>query len=114
MFSIAISYTDSRGKDKVKAFASNADTKHEALGEVFMIMTKTLVGDFVVKGWDITAGMDDVLAAIEVDVRAGKKIAAIKTHREMTGASLRESKAFVDSHYYDWPKDIDNDILAGR
>ncbi len=104
MFSIAISYTDSRGNDKVKAFMVSAASKHEALGEAFMTMTKVIVGDFVVKGWDIASDMGTLLDAIEDDVRAGKKIAAIKTHREMTGASLRESKDFVDAHYYDWPK----------
>lgn len=104
MFAIAVSYTDSRGNDKVRAFASIADSKHEALGAAFMTMTKTIVGDFVVKGWDITAGVEDLLAAIEPDIRAGKKIAAIKIHRALTGATLRESKDFVDAHYYDWPK----------
>ena len=105
MFSIAISYTDSRGNDKVKAFNFNAATKHEALGEAFMTMTRVVMGDFVVKGWDIAADMGSLLDAIEEDCRAGKKIAAIKTHRAMTGAGLQESKAFVDDHYYDWPHD---------
>jgi len=104
MYSIAVSYTDSRGNDKVRAFTSTAASKHEALGEAFMSMTKVIVGDFVVKAWDIADDVDSLLDAIEENVRAGKKIAAIKIHREMTGASLRESKDFVDAHYYDWPK----------
>ena len=109
MFSIAISYTDSRGNDKVKAFTSTADTKHEALGEVFMLMTKVIVGDFVVKAWDIADDEEALLAAIEPEVRAERKIAAIKIHRSMTGLGLKESKAFVDAHYYDWPKNDELD-----
>jgi len=104
MYSVAVSYTDSRGNDKVRAFTSTAGSKHEALGEAFMLMTKVIIGDFVVKAWDIANDVAAILDAIEANVRAGKKIAAIKIHREMTGASLRESKDFVDSHYYDWPK----------
>jgi len=106
MFSIAISYTDSRGSDKVKAFMINAAMPHEALGEAFMTMSRVIMGDFVVKGWDIASDMGSLLDAIEDDCRAGKKIAAIKTHRAMTGLGLKESKAFVDDHYYDWPKDF--------
>ena len=114
IYSIAISYTDSRGADKVKAFSAAAHSKHEALGDVFMTMTKVIVGDFVVKAWDIANDVDSLLDAIEDDVRAGKKIAAIKTHRAMTGLGLKESKAFVDAHYYDWPKDADRDEIASR
>jgi hypothetical protein len=106
MFAIAISYTDSRGNDKVRAFASNAGSKHEALGEVFMTMTKVIIGDFVVKAWDIADDEVALLAAIEEEVRAGKKIAAIKTLRALTGSTLKEAKVFVDDHYYDWPKDV--------
>ena len=114
MFSIAISYTDSRGNDKVKAFMITAETKHEALGEAFMTMTNVIVGDFVVKAWDIASDLGSLLDAIEDDCRAEKKIAAIKTHRAMTGLGLKESKAFVDAHYYDWPKNVDNEVVAGR
>jgi ribosomal protein L7/L12 len=40
----------------------------------------------------VPAGMDEVLALLE----AGKKIAAIKRYRELTGAGLREAKDAVD------------------
>ena len=96
MFSIAISYTDSRGNDKVKAFTSMAATKHEALGEVFMSMTTSVMGDFVVNGWDIADDESTLIEVIKPALSNGRFIEAIKDLRAHTGWGLKESKAFVD------------------
>jgi ribosomal protein L7/L12 len=104
MFAIAISITDSRGNDKVKAFMSNARTETEALGEAFIQLSK-LGEAFIVLGWDIAPDEESLLNAIEMHVRAGQKIPAIKALREIKKYGLREAKEFVDAHWYDWPKD---------
>jgi hypothetical protein len=100
MFAIAVSYTDSRGNDKVKAYMESGDSKHEALGKVFMTMTRTIVGDFVLKGWDIAPDEDSLVAVIRPELEAGRFIAAIKALRAHTGWGLKESKAFCDRYRY--------------
>jgi len=102
MYSIAISYTDSRGNDKLKAYTSLAATKHEALGEVFMSMTKNIVGDFVVKAWDIADDEDTLIAVIKPELQAGRFIAAIKALRSHTGWGLKESKNFCERYRYNF------------
>ena len=101
MFAIAISYTDSRGNDKVKAFMSHEATETAALGEAFTAMS-TLKDAYVVRGWDIAVNDEMLLAAIKPSILEGRKIEAIKIYRKLTGADLRESKAFVDAHMNDW------------
>lgn len=100
MFSIAISYTDNRGNDKIKAFTSLAATKHEALGEVFMGMTTSIVGDFVVKAWDIADDEGTLIDIIKPELAAGRFIAAIKALRAHTGWGLKESKNFCERFRY--------------
>jgi ribosomal protein L7/L12 len=104
MFAVAISLVDSRGNERVIAFSSDANTEVAALGEAF-----TWLADgrdaFVVKGWDVAPSEALLLEAIEPHVRAGKKMAAIKALREVKKWDLRKAKAFVDSHWYDWPRD---------
>ena len=99
MYAVAISYTDSRGNDKVKAFQFSVDSEVEALGKTFMSMTKSIVGDFVVKAWDVVASEDLMIDIITPMALAGKKILAIKTLRDSTGLDLKSAKNFVDTHY---------------
>jgi hypothetical protein len=108
MYSIAISYTDSRGNDKVRAFCSDATSEAEAIGAAFMDMADGRDA-YVVTGWDAVADTDTLLAAIEAHVRAGKKIPAIKALREVKKWDLRKAKKFVDDHWYDWPRTVSND-----
>jgi hypothetical protein len=44
-----------------------------------------------------TVSRDDISADVIGLVAAGKKIRAIKRYRELTGASLRDAKAIIDS-----------------
>jgi ribosomal protein L7/L12 len=108
MFAIAISYTDSRGNDKVKAFMSYEATETAALGEAFMNMSK-MTDAYTVRGWDVALNDEMLLAAIKPSVIDGRKIEAIKIYRKLTGAGLRESKAFVDAHMYDWNTEAEAD-----
>jgi ribosomal protein L7/L12 len=101
MYAIAICYTDTRGNDKVKAFMSHEATETAALGEAFMAMSR-MNDAYVVTGWDVAVNDDMLLAAIKPFVLEGRKIQAIKEYRRLTGAGLRESKAFVDDHMNDW------------
>jgi len=47
------------------------------------------------EGKPATAGID--LSGIQEQLRAGKKIEAIKLYREQTGLGLKEAKDFIDS-----------------
>jgi ribosomal protein L7/L12 len=104
MFAIAISYTDSRGNDKVKAFLSHEAKETAALGEAFTSMSR-MSDAYTVTGWDVGVNDESLIAAIKDDVINGRKIAAIKTYRALTGAGLMESKGFVEEHMLDWKED---------
>jgi hypothetical protein len=115
MFAIAISYTDSRGNDKVKAFMSHEATETGALGEAFMSMSK-MTDAYTVRGWDVGVNDEMLLEAIKPSILEGRKIEAIKIYRKLTGEGLRESKAFVDAHMYDWADESERlvDYRSGR
>jgi ribosomal protein L7/L12 len=115
MFAIAISYTDSRGNDKVKAFLSHAPTETAALGEAFTNMSK-MTDAYTVRGWDVGVNDETLLAAIKPSILDGRKIEAIKIYRKLTGEGLRESKFFVDAHMNDWADESERlaDYRSGR
>jgi ribosomal protein L7/L12 len=115
MFAIAISYTDSRGNDKVKAFLSHEATETAALGEAFTAMSK-MTDAYTVRGWDVGVNDEMLLEAIKPSVIDGRKIEAIKIYRKLTGEGLKESKGFVDAHMNDWSDESDRlaDYRAGR
>jgi ribosomal protein L7/L12 len=101
MYAIAISYTDSRNVDKVKAFLSHEATETAALGEAFTAMSR-MKDAYTVNGWDVGVNDEMLLEAIKPSILEGRKIEAIKIYRRLTGTGLRESKAFVDDHMNDW------------